>query len=188
MKKNEMRCPECGRVVQTDDIICPECGNYIDDTEIAELDDLDQEYSDSFEEEYQRGFDEEPEEAADNEVRTFRNLHTDEEMQKLDTILENLRDACRDLEQKHNELKHLYRQRKKLEGNPMQSFAGTIYVKHCKKARGIHWLRNIMNELNRGIPVDWLADWDANYFKRVLGWLGIAEEDKDEILQAVEAW
>lgn len=190
IKRSEMKCPECGRTVKTDEVVCPECGNIIDDTELLEPFDEEQEFSDSFEEEYQNMYqDEDPYDEEDEEaLRTFRNLHTDEEMESFDNIISGLRGACKMLEDKHIELKHLYRTRKCLDDDVMQSFAGCMYTKHCKKARGIHWLRSILNYLNRGIPVDWIADWDAEYFKRVLGWLGYDKAIQQDILQQVEAW
>lgn len=180
-ERSEMRCPDCGRVVPTSEVLCPECGNYIDDTELDGLPDELQEYSDSIEEEYQNIGKEE-------DVKSFRNLHTDAEMADFDDLCENLRGACTELEERHNELKHIYRQRKKLDGALIQDFAGTLYTKHCQKARGIHWLRSILNHLNRGVPVEFIDDWDADYCRRVLGWLGYKQENRAEILSAIEAW
>ena len=180
IEKSEMRCPECGRVVRTADPICPECGIPIDDTELDFLADEEQEYSDSFEEEYQR--------LGDDNIEPFHNLHTEEEMRKFDVLCEGLRGACNDLEAKHNELKHIYRQRKHLDGALLQEFAGALYTKHCQKARGMHWLRSILNHLNRGVPVDWLDDWDRTYAQRVLSWIGYKDAERQEILTAIESW
>ena len=178
--KREMRCPDCGRVVPVTEVLCPECGTYIDDTELEELPDDLQECSDSFEEEYQQ--------LGEDDIKPFRNLHTDEEIREFDNVVDGLRGACSELETRHNELKHIYRCRKRLDGAIIQDYAGTLYTKHCQKARGIHWLRSILNHLNRGVPVDALEDWDVDYCKRVLGWLGYNQEHRAEILSTIEAW
>ena len=183
MKRTEMRCPECGRVVPTDELVCPDCGTFIDDTELEELPDEEQEASDSFEEEYQGMYQEE-------EVKTLRNLHTEEEMEEFDEAVKQLREACEELEVNHIELKRIYRLREQefLADTPLISFAGTCYTQHCKKARGVCWLRSILNMLSRGVPADFIESWDSKYFNRVLGWLGFNKEQQEHFLQLVETW
>lgn len=186
-KRSTMKCPECGRTVLAEDLVCPDCGTLIDDTELDELEDLEQEYSDSFEEEYQN---------MHEDIPSFRNIHTNTELMHFDELIEVLRDACKEAEKQHIQNKRLYRTREKYKERialpkeivNLLPLAGSIYEKSRKHIRGVCWVRYIANLLHRGVPVDWIEEWDSGYFKKVLGWLPLKEITRKELIEAVENW
>ena len=203
INRANMKCPECGRTVNTFDVVCPECGTQIDDTEIEELDDPEADFSDSFEEEYQNMYREDyMSEEEEDDVRSFRNLHTKEEFARFDELIAQLRTACKELEIKHKIFKRLYAIRENIHNKDVEScflavpiviedlmpFAGTLYEKSRKRIRGVCWIRHIANLLNRGVPTEWQEEWDKDYFQKVLSWLSLEESIKEELTELFETW
>ena len=190
--RSNMKCPECGRTVNICDDVCPECGTRIDDTELDDLQDLEQECSDSFEEEYQGMY--QDEESEDTHIENFRNLHTKEEFLRFDELIAALRSACKEVEKEHIEIKRLYRNREKLKPLVQDAkayllpLAGNIYEKHRKHIRGVCWVRHIANLLSRGVPTDWQEEWDSEYFQKVLSWLALEKSIKAELTELFENW
>ena len=187
--KSNMKCPECGRTVNTFDAVCPECGTPIDDTELDEILDPEEDYSDSFEEEYQSMYEDEEE-----DIPSFRNIHSEEEFKRFDELIAALRSACKEVEKEHIEIKRLYRNREKLKPlvqdakSLLLPLAGNIYEKHRKHIRGVCWLRHIANMLCRGVPTEWLEEYDEEYFLKVLHWIPLTKEEKEEFIQLFETW
>ena len=185
--RSNMKCPECGRTVNTFDVVCPECGTPIDDTELDELLDPEAEYSDSFEQEYRDMY--------SDDVESFRNLHTTAEYRLFDDLIEQLREACREVEKEHIELKRLYRLREKLKDDSRYArltcllpLAGTLYEHQRRHVRGICWVRHIANTLSRGVPVKFQEDWDSAYFDKVLSWLPLQKSVKEDLKELFENW
>lgn len=187
MSKKTMKCPECGRTVPMDAVLCPDCGNYIDDTEILELEDPEEEYSDSFEEEYQDMYE-------DKEDRNVHLLyHTEEEMRRLDALIQTLKKACRELEKQHIEIKKVYRSREQLKETDeklamLLPLVGTLYETYLRKIRGVYWISQMANLIHRGLSASHIRDWDEVYCEKVLTWLDLDKSIKEEILETFTNW
>ena len=188
MARKTIKCPECGRTVPIETVACPDCGSYIDDTELSDLEDPEEIYSNSFEEEYQTGEEEE------DGIPLFRNEHTEQEIRRLDSLIEVLKKACKEVEQQHAELKRLYKAREAIKKDPYSSLlpliplVGTLYEKQRKRVRGVYWIRQMANLLGRGVPTGSIRDWDSDYCVKVLMWLPLEQPVRDEILTTFEAW
>ena len=65
---------------------------------------------------------------------------------------------------------------------------GSLYEKSRKHIRGVCWLRHIVNMLCRGIPTALMEEYDEAYFHRVLHWIPLEEDEKEELIELFETW